>query len=445
MLKRLINNKHFQAALDQGGVAAIALVSFMILTRTQSQESFGNWVLYLTILTFVDMLKAGLVKTAYIKFASGKKESERSRYLSASWVLSLMAFGIIILLSVFIYIAFGGESEVIDYFCIYYPIYSLVSLPFYYHLWTAQVILSFKEITKHRSMNVLMMLGVALLSFLGDAEWFDYKVLVKLHVSTFFISSVWVSIKTGWKFFNLSAFVNSDLKKYWDFSRFHILAFLGSNLLRSSDVFLLAYFKSPVLVALYSIPLRLLEVIEMPLKSAVQVAFPVLSKSHNSGNVLDFKRKLSSYTGVLTLLYVPFMLVLFFLSPVLIQIVGGESYEESISVFQIFVLFGLFLPFDRMTGISLDALGMPKLNFIKVLLMASVNIAGNLVAILLFDSLDLVALATVLNVLTGSVFGYYFLKKHIGFDWRMIFSQTNQVIRSSQKKVQKQLQIFKSE
>ena len=110
------------------------------------------------------------------------------------------------------------------------------------------------------------------------------------------------------------------------------------------------------------------------------------------------------------------MVALFLLSDVLILFVGGEKYIDATPIFQIFLIYGLFLPFDRLTGIALDAIGKPKLNFYKVLIMAIVNIVGDFIALYFFKSLELVALVTVFNVLAGIVAGYILIKRNINIE-----------------------------
>ena len=47
--------------------------------------------------------------------------------------------------------------------------------------------------------------------------------------------------------------------------------------------------------------------------------------------------------------------------------------------------------------------------------MALTNILGDIIVLNLFDSLELVALVTVLNVIVGALVGFYLVSKSIGF------------------------------
>jgi O-antigen/teichoic acid export membrane protein len=71
---------------------------------------------------------------------------------------------------------------------------------------------------------------------------------------------------------------------------------------------------------------------------------------------------------------------------------GGRQYLgtdpitgfNAATIMRIFSIYGLLLPIDRMTGIGLDAINKPNINFLKVLYMVIANIVGDLIAIFIF-------------------------------------------------------------
>jgi len=76
-----------------------------------------------------------------------------------------------------------------------------------------------------------------------------------------------------------------------------------------------------------------------------------------------------------------------------------------------------------MTGIGLDSINQPRVNAIKVLLMLVANIAGDLIAIYVFESLVLVAVGSILFTVVGIYVGFRFLDQQIGLRFKNIFSQ----------------------
>lgn len=427
MLKKLLNSKHFQSFLEQAGTSGFALISFIILARVLSIEDFGQWTLYLTLLTFLDMIRFGLVKTALIKYSSGIENEHKKELIGSSWFLNLLSVSFIGIISYIFYFLNVFELEGIILFLLIYPLYSLISMPFFYFLWNNQVLLKFKKIAYVRIFNSSLFLFVCLVSLLINLS---LKELVITHMLVFSISSVLTLFlgNTGYKFvFNSNKLT---IKKILLFAKYHTMAFIGSNLLKSSDIFLIGFFLNPIAIAIYSVPLRLVELIESPLKSAISVVFPLLSAHDNNKDINALNKTLQNYIGVLTLIYIPFMVVLFVISEPLIYFIAGEKYLGGVFIFRLFLIYGIFLPFDRLTGITLDAIGKPKLNFYKVLIMALVNILGDFIALYFFESINMVAMVTICNVIAGMLVGLFFLKKEVNLNFRSIFISSSYLIKN---------------
>jgi len=417
MIKRMINNNFFQSALTQGGSAFFAFMSFAILARKLSFGSFGNWMLFLTLITFLEMIKAGVVQTAVIKYASGENQTTKAQIFGTSWCINFVGSGLmgLILFAVYCIAETGGG---LGLFLKYYLVYTLIIMPFNYYQWVMQVDGDFKAITRAKMFNSGLFFCCCLA--LNQTTVQEEGIAIIYIISTALTSLLCLfSRKT--MIAHVREFNKTVMRRMFDFGKYHMLAFLGSNLLKSSDVFLIGGLIGPVGLAIYSIPLRLVEIIEMPLKSAIQVVFPMFSALDNQRKMDALRKLIERSIGVITLVYVPFIAVLFVYSDFLIGLVGGDKYQDAVVIFQIFLIYGLFLPFDRITGISLDAMGMPKLNFYKVLIMASVNIIGDIVAIIFYESLELVAIITVANALCGTMVGYYLVKKHLGISFKTVF------------------------
>ena len=92
---------------------------------------------------------------------------------------------------------------------------------------------------------------------------------------------------------------------------------------------------------------------------------------------------------------------------------GGAQYAESAIVLRILAVYTAFLPLDRFSGVTLDIIGKPKFNFIKVLLMLLVNVVGDIIAIHYIGNIWAVAGVSILTFFTGVVFGNFILKKYL--------------------------------
>ena len=75
-----------------------------------------------------------------------------------------------------------------------------------------------------------------------------------------------------------------------------------------------------------------------------------------------------------------------------------------------------------MTGIGLDSINRPKINFIKVLYMVVANVIGDLIAIFIFKSLILVAVGSIIFTIIGIWIGFYYLSNELTLEYSRIFT-----------------------
>jgi O-antigen/teichoic acid export membrane protein len=136
-------------------------------------------------------------------------------------------------------------------------------------------------------------------------------------------------------------------------------------------------------------------------------------------------------TGLVSMAIVPVAILLFISASELIVMAGGKQYAMSANIFRVFVLYSLFLPLDRFIGVTLDSMGKPHLNLLKVLLMVGVNIAGNLLVLELFQSTLLVAVATLVTTGCGIIFGVIVLNRFFPFSVKEVFTSGYQLILRS--------------
>jgi len=216
-----------------------------------------------------------------------------------------------------------------------------------------------------------------------------------------------------------------------DFGKYTTFTLIGTNLLRSADTLIISL--SPLgtaAVALYSIPMKLTELQQIPLRSFVATAFPKMSKASIQGKVQEVKDIFYTYSGAISFLFILVSLFTFVFADLFVLILGGKQYLgtdpitgfNTANIVRIFSVYGFLLPIDRMTGVGLDSINRPKINFIKVLYMVIANVIGDLIAIFIFQSLAMVAVASIIFTIIGIWVGFYFLDKELDLNLKQIFT-----------------------
>jgi O-antigen/teichoic acid export membrane protein len=229
-----------------------------------------------------------------------------------------------------------------------------------------------------------------------------------------------------------------------DFGKYTTFTLIGTNLLRSADTLIISL--SPMgnaAVALYSIPLKLTELQQIPLRSFVATAFPKMSKASLHNQIDEVKSLFYTYSGALTYLFVAISLCTFVFAEFFVILISGYQYLKTdpftgfnvVDIVRVFSIYGLLLPIDRMTGVGLDSINKPRINAIKVFIMLLANIIGDFIAIFIFKSLIIVAVASIVFTLIGIWMGMYFLNKELSLTYKEIFSSGTTFYRTIINKV----------
>jgi len=192
------------------------------------------------------------------------------------------------------------------------------------------------------------------------------------------------------------------------------------NLLKTTDTIIIGI--SPALgaagVAFYAIPLKFMELFEIALRSSAATSFPRMSKIAIQHSHSHVKKLFDSYTGVLSILFVPVIIVGILFAPALATWLAGQEYRDASLLLSIFFISAIFLPSDRFSGIALDSINKPALHFYKVLVQNILSIIGCLILLLIgyqssgLQPIQLLALFAGISVvvnLTGAVLGMIFL------------------------------------
>ena len=388
----------------------LGFCSIAVLARSLSVSDYGSWVIYISASTLFEMMRLGFMHTALVRFSSGSSTNEQHQYIGSGWIIGII-FSLsisVLLLSVKLLLFFLQVNSSYDLFLLYYPVLVLVGLPLSITTSILQFKLQFSNIIKLRLLNMLLSLLIFLFAYYLH---FNIHTIIILHIFSNAITS-FIAIVTGWSGMRfIKHYTRSKISELIHFGKYSLGTLIGTNLLKSSDTFILALTLGSDSAALYSIPLKLTETFEILLRSIVSVALPKLSSYSIKMQFNEVKKIFQDYSGALTFFYLPLMIGCVLFYDMLLIILGGEKYVQMSQVFQIFCLYGLILPIDRFTGITLDCLNLPKLNFRKVLIMTGFNICFDLIVLHFTSDLKWIAVGSVLTTIIGIFFGITYLNQ----------------------------------
>lgn len=430
-IKQIVREKNVSSLATNLVTAFLGLLSFMLLTRQLPKELFGDWVLFVTLSTFLDLLRFGLTRTSVVRLLAGVQKEEYKRLLGSSYRINLMLLVPIIVLCYAVLLAVKSLGLQLPsgylLFVTWYPLLAIFNLG-----WNNASALFQAEQNFMRMMYVrLANVGLFVLFLL--INWWYLKLglvpIIWVYLAVNLVSSLWCTLKK-WDGLGYVKFAhNTTEKELLNFGKFSMGTLIGSSLLKSADTLIIGL--SPVLgsagIAMYAIPLKLTDLLGIPLRSFTMTAYPRMAKLCKEGDFMGLRKTFYSYSGAVTLLFIPVALCCFVFAEELILVLGGAEYKDSMSllilVFRIFTVYTLLLPVDRFTGVLLDSINKPHLNLYKVLFMTAANIIIDVIAVFMFESLVLVAVGTVVFTILGIFLGFYFLKKELEIKGKYILPE----------------------
>jgi len=419
-----LKNKHFLSLAGNGSMAVFSVLTYIILYRVLTPEDMGNWVFFQFAVIFIETFRTGFLQSALILFYSGAEKIKSASIAGSSWYIGLVITGLFIIVNALGWLGItylGSEDPGVILLFKYLGIALLATFPYNIGSWIQQAEDRFDNILYIRLINQGSFIIFILAFFILG------KIELETVVYAYLVSSILTSLVTlvaGWsgiRTFKLRS--RESIKKISQYGKYSVGTVLSSNLLKTSDSFIIKIMLGPAALAIYNVSQRLLDIIEVPLRSIIATAMPEMSSAHNQNDNKKVTYLMQKYAGLLTALLIPISIGSLIFADVIVLIIGGENYAgtEAANIFRIFMLFGVFFPIDRFLGITLDMINQPKLNLIKVIIMLTVNVVGDYIGIIIFDNLYAVAVVSIFTFLAGVIFGYKALGQYLQFKFKDIF------------------------
>lgn len=386
----------------------LGFVNLAFIARQFSQDDAGKWFMLLTVYTLLEMLRSGWVQTPFVRyFVVAKTDEERNNLTAASWQL-LLGFTVVLSLvvsAVFYFISSAGSAYTLAAQLTVIWLFS--TLPYQLVQWQLQAKSLFKKLAIIR---LIFPLCFAVLLLFQRILHLSINTTALLYAMIQLLAGLFGFAKGWLQFGNWKKNQAEERKRLSGFGKFSMLTMVTSSLLRSSDQFIIASFLGPAAVAIYSVPQKLIEAIEIPVRSFASVAVPNATSLWQGEKVQQLRRFFYSQCGMLTAMIVPILLVLLLFPSFIVGLLGGSKYHQSSLVLQIFCLYAVMIPLDRYCGVLLDASNRPHRNTVKVILMLLVNIAGDLISVYSGWGIYGIAACSTITFSFGVIIGWIQLK-----------------------------------
>lgn len=411
----IVKSKSFISLIGNGLGALLGVVTFALLARVLDKEIFGPYLIFLALYGIFETLRIGMVMNALVRnLAQCKDFGEEQEVIGSTQFITLFLTLIYTLVITILYFVFKHLELFSEYlfFFKWFVVIGILSAPNNYATWYLNAKLKIAAMSAIRILNQLVF--IALIWFWIKIDGSIYSVIISYAISHLVVSIL--AVIMGWSGIQfLFKYTLSKITEVFHFGKFSMGTLMGSNLLRSSDTFIIgSSFLGSAGVAMFNVPSRLLEIVEMPLRSFAVTALPQFAKLYADKAYDALRFEFEKKAGLVFFLLLPIAIGSFLFADWLVLIIGGKTYSDSAILLRVFASYMAILPLDKFAGVMLDTINKPNLNFYKVMIQLAVNISGDYVGIAIFGNLESVAFVSTATFMAGMAFGYYQLNKHMG-------------------------------
>ncbi len=435
-----LRNKHFLALAGNMVISVLSVVMMSLLYRALTKPDVGTWFFFLSFTGLAEAIRNGFLSTATVKYFAGTDREKGDTVLGSVWTLAT-------LLTLLFLTANGIAWLFLSHFdnpqmllvVKWFGITLVSSLPYTITFWILVAKEDYEKILWLRLVNNgSMVIIIVTLMFLNKMTLenqlilnFATNVLTSLVCIAFRLTHITTILKRK----------KETIISIAQFGKYSLATNLSSNLLSSSDTFIITYLLGPAALAIYNLPKRLMEIIEIPMRSFVGTGMSSMAKAMNNDRKDEVLHIFKKYSGMLTFAFIPIIAGGIVFADVAIHILGGAKYlgTEAANIFRMFLLFSILYPIDRFNGVTLDILHMPKVNFHKVIAMLVVNVIADFAGVWYFKNMYGMAVAAPFVMLTGLLIGHYALKKILPYTIKEIlvmgWSETKWFLQSNYEKL----------
>lgn len=398
---------------------------FYVLVRLLSKHDFGVWTLFLSTTTILEAIRSGLLQNALVKFISASDEREHPDIITASFAISGLV-SIFCITAILIFAPFlsrlWDSPELVQMLYLYIAIYFFSGLQAQFN-GIEQANLRFN--------------GIFLTTIIRQGSFFTFVVVCYLFsVEVKLIYLVWVQIISAILGMSLAFYycrrhlrISYEVSKMWvkklfGYGKYAFGTLISSLLSGTVDQMMLGALLSPAASGAFNIAVRITNLIDIPGNAVATIVFPQSAKRMETEGKSAIKYLYEKSVGTTLALVVPVVVFLYLFSDIVIHLIAGEKYNDSIPLLQITLLYCLLIPYGRQFGTILDSIGKTKVTFFVVVVTATLNLVLNYFFIQSFGVMG-AAYATLCSNVVGFIIAQVILKREIdvsiGNTWMYMF------------------------
>jgi PST family polysaccharide transporter len=404
--KRLIEN-FLSLSVLQIANYILPLITLPYLVRVLGPEKFGLIAFSQAFIGyFIILTDYGFNLSATRDISINREDKEKVSEIFSSVMIIKLALMIISLILMSI-IIFSFEKFKQDWI-VYYLTFGMVVGQVLFPTWFFQGIEKMKYIT---FLNILAKVIFTVAIFVFVEKTSDYLYVPILNSLGFIIAGIlglWIvfrDFEVNFKFVGLEE-LKRQLREGW----YIFISTVAISLYTISNTFILGLFTNNTIVGYYAAAEKIVKAVQGLLGPVSQTIYPYISKLMNESVELGIKfiRKASVIIGGISF---GLSLILFIFAELVINILLGPKYHESVIVLKILAFLPFIIALSNIFGIQTMLTLNYKKEFSNILILASIiNIILALIMVPILKHIG-ISLSVLLSEIFVTISMMYFLNK----------------------------------
>jgi O-antigen/teichoic acid export membrane protein len=348
-MNRQLGRGAFFLAIGNIAFITAGYLTNLWLARRLGPSKYGVYGVLTAILTLLNLVQTSGLPTALSREIAHRNSKPKEALLNA-FVIQLATITILILLIIIIAPLLAGllheqaSVNLVRLIALVLPFYGIFALymGFYngLHNFGRQAILN----TTYSLLKVLLII------------LFTIKFGLTGVLYGFVISPL-IALLTGWVMPRGKIHLGLVKKLYFDSVPLTTFSVVASLQLAIDLLLVKGMVISPAAAGVYSACQSIAMIPYFGMSSISQVIFPGLAKYHNEKNIAEIRSTITSGFKHITMLVVPFCLIVAALAPQVINLLFGRSYEDGVASLRILMVAYMFLTIYMVMASSLNAIG----------------------------------------------------------------------------------------
>ncbi|MBX2963573.1 MAG: flippase [Cyclobacteriaceae bacterium] len=406
-------------------VVLFGLLNIFLLVRLFPPSEIGIWVLFTSVTGILETLRNGFIRNPFIRRLVISEDHEKENIIQSSLYLHIIVAAATALLLVLLagILAKFWHAERIEGLLYIYSINTLVLVAFLHFEYLLQSKLEFKGIFFSSFIRLSLVFFFLLICFVSNFSFTLYHLAIVQVFSTLVASLVsFQFVRLNFKAVGWSYPQWHLVRELFSFGKYTFGTNISSMVIKNTDSWMIGRIISSTGVALYNPAIRLSNIVEVPTLAIASVVFPQVASSMKESGNAGIRSLYYRSVGLILAVMLPVIVPLYVFAEYVIWVVFGEAYLDSVPILRITIFYTLIIPFNRQFGTLLDALGMPKLNFYLLLVVAFLNMVFNYVLLLKYGIIG-AAYATVLAYFIVFVANQFILYQKFKINTFIVFTE----------------------